>query len=316
MKASNSDKKLLRIAVVAIILLLAALIWLAVNRSVVSGELEETKVSLDETTKFKDELEEEYSTAIAELEAMKSDNVDLNNRIEAQKMELTKQKDEISTLIRSKGELDQARRQLRELKANMDSYVSEINQLKAQNDSLQITSTGLKDTLQVVRENTKLMEEKLTSENLTLAEEREKLSSKVSMASVIKTTNISVKGIMVKKSGKEVSKSKAKSIDMLEICFTAMDNNIVNPGKEQFFIRIISPAGETISSASEGGGVTIANMSNKEIRYTVAKSTDYRNDSLDTCANYESEDGFASGTYNIEVYNKGYLSGKTTFELK
>src|SRR5690606_928028 len=216
MKASNSDKKLLRIAVVAIILLLAALIWLAVNRRVVSGALEETKVSLDETTKFKDELEEEYSTAIAELEAMKSDNVDLNNRIEAQKMELTKQKDEISTLIRSKGELDQARRQLRDLKANMDNYVSEINQLKAQNDSLQITSTGLLDTLQVVRENTKLMEEKLTSENLSLAEEREMLSSKVSMASVIKTTNISVKGIMVKKSGKEVSKSKAKSIDMLE----------------------------------------------------------------------------------------------------
>lgn len=316
MKTSNSDKKLLRFAVVTIIILLAALIYLAVNRSVVSGELKETKESLDETTQLRNELEEEFSTAIAELEAMKSDNLDLNNRIEAQKLELTKQKEEISSLIRAKRDLDQVRKQLKELKTNSDNYIAEINSLKEQNEVLQLTATGLKDTLLIERENKRRIEEKLSTENQLLSEEREKLSSKVSMASVVKTTNIAVRGIMVKKSGKEVSKSKAKSVDMLETCFTAMDNNIVNPGKEQFFIRIITPSGETISSTGEGGGVTIANLANKEIRYTVAKSAEYKNEALDICVNYSSAEGFANGTYTVEIYNKGYLSGTSTFVLK
>lgn len=301
---------------VTIIILLAALIYLAVNRSVVSGELKETKETLDETAQLRDELEEEFATAIAELEALKSDNLDLNNRIEAQKLELTKQKEEISSLIQSKRDLDQARRQLKELRVNLDNYVAEISSLQEQNEVLQLTAAHLKDTLLLERENKRMMEEKLSTENQILSEEREKLSSKVSMASVVKTTNIAVRGIMVRKSGKEVSKSKAKNVDMLEICFTAMDNNIVNPGKEQFFVRVISPAGETISSTGEGGGVTIANLSNKEIRYTVAKSADYKNEALDICANYASADGFADGTYTIEIYNKGYLSGKSTFVLK
>lgn len=320
MKKTNSDKKLLRWAIVIIILLLAGLIYFAINSNKTSGDLLVATEEKDRISSLHLELENEYSLAVAELEELRGDNDDLNNRIEAQILELSNQKQEINRLIKSGHDLNAAKAQIKELRSNLDKYVEEINVLKLENEGLELTNTELRDSvIKATRERRELREKtsELSTENQRLAEEREKLSSKVSRASVLKTSNISVRGMTSTKKGKTVEKSKAKQIDQLEICFSVVENAIVSPGIENYFIRITNPNGETISSASEGGGVTILGDTNKEIRYTISTSATYSNQSPeDICVNYLTDNAFAKGDYSIEVYNKGFLSGRSTFKLK
>lgn len=320
MKKTNSDKKLLRWAIVIIILLLAGLIYFAINSNKASGDLSVVTEEKDKISLLHEELENEYSLAVAELEELRGNNDELNNRIEAQILELSAQKQEINRLIKSGQDLNAARTQIKELRENLNKYVEEINILKAENDGLERTNTELRDSVMTATRERRELREKtteLSTENQRLAEEREKLSSKVSRASVLKTSNISVRGMTNTKKGKAVERSKAKQIDQLEICFSVMENAIVSPGIENYFIRITNPNGETISSASEGGGVTLLSDSNKEIRYTISTSATYNSQSTeDICVTYSTDNVFAKGDYTIEVYNKGYLSGKSTFKLK
>lgn len=320
MKKTNSDKKLLRWAIVVIILLLAGLIYFAINSNKASSDLLVATEEKDRISTLHQELENEYSLAVAELEELRGDNDELNNRIEAQILELSTQKQEINRLIKSGKDLNSAKAQIKELRENLNKYVDEINQLKLENEGLERTNTELRDSVIVgTKERLELREktDELSTENQRLAEEREKLSSKVSRASVLKTSNISVRGMTSTKKGKVVEKSKAKQIDQLEICFSVLENAIVSPGIENYFIRITNPNGETISSAAEGGGVTILSDSNKEIRYTISTSATYNSDKPgDICVSYVSDNEFAKGDYSVEVYNKGYLSGKSVFKLK
>lgn len=320
MKKTNSDKKLLRWAIVVIILLLAGLIYFAINSNKASSDLLVATEEKDRISTLHHELENEYSLAVAELEELRGDNDELNNRIEAQILELSTQKQEINRLIKSGKDLNSAKAQIKELRENLNKYVDEINQLKLENEGLERTNTELRDSVIVgTKERLELREktDELSTENQRLAEEREKLSSKVSRASVLKTSNISVRGMTSTKKGKVVEKSKAKQIDQLEICFSVLENAIVSPGIENYFIRITNPNGETISSAAEGGGVTILSDSNKEIRYTISTSATYNSDKPgDICVSYVSDNEFAKGDYSVEVYNKGYLSGKSVFKLK
>lgn len=320
MKKTNSDKKLLRWAIVVIILLLAGLIYFAINSNKASSDLLVATEEKDRISTLHQELENEYSLAVAELEELRGDNDELNNRIEAQILELSTQKQEINRLIKSGKDLNSAKAQIKELRENLNKYVDEINQLKLENEGLERTNTELRDSVIVGNKERLELREKtdeLSTENQRLAEEREKLSSKVSRASVLKTSNISVRGMTSTKKGKVVEKSKAKHIDQLEICFSVLENAIVSPGIENYFIRITNPNGETISSAAEGGGVTILSDSNKEIRYTISTSATYNSDNPgDICVSYVSDNEFAKGDYSVEVYNKGYLSGKSVFKLK
>jgi len=68
--------------------------------------------------------------------------------------------------------------------------------------------------------------------------------------------------------------------------------------------------GSGIMRPSEGGG--------DGMRYTHMKTIDYSSgEENNTCFVWKpTEANFASGTYNVEVYNKGYLSGTNSFTLK
>jgi hypothetical protein len=151
--------------------------------------------------------------------------------------------------------------------------------------------------------------EKLTTENTTLAK-------KVNIASVVKVANISATGFKVKSSGKEVDQKRADKIDGIKICFDATENAITEQGVEQFYVRIINPNGETQAIENMGSGVFTNEANNEQVKYTSLKGVKYENKSQNTCMNWQPNIPFQEGTYTVEVYNKGYLAGSSTFILK
>jgi hypothetical protein len=142
------------------------------------------------------------------------------------------------------------------------------------------------------------------------------LSKKVNKASVLNASNILVTGLQVKSSGKERKKSRAGSVDRLKICFTVAENDIAEGGYERYYIRVVAPGGFTLGTESDGSGSFPSSEDNTSIRYTLIKEFDYKNNKQDICINWDQDNDFQKGEHKIEIYNKGYLAGSSTFKLK
>ena len=118
-------------------------------------------------------------------------------------------------------------------------------------------------------------------------------------------------------SGKAVKKNYAKNVDQLRICFSTVENEVVAPGTEQFFVRIINPIGETMAIDEVSSGVLIDKATGEEVRYSSIREYDYNQDATEVCFTWAPEvPTFTRGNYQVEVYNKGHLAGLGEFQLK
>jgi myosin heavy subunit len=324
---NSSRQRLLAIAAVVVVALLAINAFLLYNKYSQDKVIDEQKSELVEAEKLKIELEKQYHEALSELEEMRGANEELNAIIDQQKAELKQQKDKIDNLIREGKDLGRARLELKNLKSQVDQYIAQIQQLQAENQMLQEQTEQLTertrfletnlDSQRVVTNQLEGERSALVSEKQQLSAEKQKLSETVNLASVIKVNNVRVTGLKERSSGKTVKKKYAKNVDQLKICFETTANEIARPGVERFFVRIISPIGETMAIDELGSGVMIDKNTGEEIRYTHVKEYDYNNDQTEICFNWDPNLGaFQKGKYKVEIYNKGHLAGIGNFDLK
>jgi myosin heavy subunit len=320
--SQSSQQKLLALATVAIIALLglsAFLIYTKINQDKL---IKSQSSELIEETKVKADLEKEYYQALSDLEEMRSNNSELNAMIETQKTELKAQKDRISSLITTSKDLAKAKEEILRLK----DYVVEVEKLKKQNAALKDTNSILssqRDELQIKVQEVQVSNEELTTSRNSLAsekdqlqQEKEALSKKVDIASSIKVSDIKAFGYKVKGSGKETDSKKAKAIDGIKICFKTTNNVIAANGTETFYVRIINPLGVVMAIQDLGSGNMKLSNTGESVQFTQSVDVQYSDEPKEGCVNWQPGTAFESGTYQVEVYNKGFMSGKGTFALK
>ena len=320
--SQTSQQKLLALATVAIIALLglsAFLIYTKINQDKL---IKSQSSELIEETRLKADLEKEYYQALSDLEEMRSNNSELNAMIETQKTELKAQKDKITSMIATSKDLTKAREEITRLRA----YVTEVENLKKQNAALRDTNTILssqRDELVIqVQQERVTNEELVTSRNVLatekeqLQEEKEVLARKVDIASSIKVSDISAKSYQIRGSGKEADSKKAKRIDGIQICFKTTNNVIAASGNETFYVRLINPLGEVMAIQDLGSGNLSLTNTGESIQYTQAVDVQYTNEPAPGCINWQPGIAFETGTYQVEIYNKGFQSGKGSFVLK
>lgn len=325
MSSTNSNRKFMAWAIAAIVLLLATNVYQWWKISQLQKESTVTKTELTEVEETKALLEKDYELALASLDELKGDNEELNQVIEGQKAELKKQKDRISGLIKTSGQLEKAKKEIAMLTATAQKYVDEINQLKAENEMLTSENTQLKTETESLNTNLQAVtqeKETVQKEKEQITQEKERLSSdfamvsiKANKASVIALKEVDVKGFRVKESGKLSKRKSASSVDLLEVCFTMVPNEIADKGVEKFIVKLIGPDGVTIHNPQMGGTFK-KEADGTESKYTF--SSNYSSPAKDekVCAKYEPKMELQKGIYNIEIYNKGYITGKGSFKLR
>lgn len=326
MTSDSSKQRLIAIGAVVIVLLLGANVFFLINKAKQDSENTELTSQLSESEQLKVELEKQYYESLSELEAMKGSNEELNALIDEQKMELETQKNQISRLLADNKNLDGARRQLRDLKTQADGYVAEIQQLQTENKELRGQTqrlTAQTDSLSSSLANKTMEADELnearamlTSEKENLSVENERLNQKVTAASAIRVENVNVEGMKTRSNGSGTDKKRAKNIDYLQICFDAMPNRVIGSGAEKFYVRIINPTGETLASDELGSGILIDNNTGERVKFTKMKEADYANQQEQFCTNWTPNTPFASGKYDVQIYNKGYLTGTGSLTLK
>ena len=324
-KSDNSKQRIIAIAAVIILALLAVNVFLLVGYNKKGSEANALTSQLEESEQLKAELEKQYYDALSELEEMRGSNDELNALIDQQKEELTQQKDRIERLLKDNRNLGSARKEVKRLSAQVEQYLAEINQLKAENEELTARTVSLSEANEnlssdladqkVANEELSSVRATLVSEKEDLLKDREMLSGKVNLASVIKVSNIEASGIKVRKSGKGVKKNNAKNIDHVQICFTTTENLVSDPGMELFLVRIINPLGETLFIDELGSG-EFTNATGEQMRYTQVKEVEYDQNQGNYCMKWAPGQAFQSGSYDVEIYNKGHLAGTGKLDLK
>ena len=316
--AKKSSTPWLPIAIVAGLLLLGVAAWLTYESMSTTRQLEQKVAELEESEKLKTELEGQFNQAIAELDALKGDNVQINALIDQQKAELETQKNQIGVLLQDKKKLDAARREINGIKAKVAEYIAQVEQLRAEQEQLTQDNQQLKadkDSLSYTLQSKLAENETLSTAKAQLVSDREELTKSVTAGSVIKVKDIKVTGMKVKKSGKATERESAKRVDQLKICFTTIANDVVQPGNEKFYIRVINPKGETLAIDDLGSGTTV-DKNGQEVRFTQVQEYDYANDETQLCFVWKPNTAFQSGKYKVEIYNKGFFAGSDDFETK
>ena len=279
-----------------------------------------TKVSeLEEAENIRIELEDQYTQALTELEDMRGQSEELNALIDQQQGELEEQRNKIARLIRDKKKRNVAKEELENLKVQIAAYKAEVDELKTQNEMLAMQNDSLASqnlALQTDLQTQFSANQQLEEAKAVLVSEKEGLSKTVHFASVVQVKNVKADGFKIKGNGKPVKRKVAKAVNQLKVCFTTTVNEIARPGVEKFYVRLVNPIGETLAIEELGSGTIVNKKTEEEIRFTHVEEYEYSNDETELCFMWEPQVALQNGSYQVEIFNKGYLCGAGAFMLK
>lgn len=282
----------------------------------------EEKVLSIERAKFKsDSL---YTEMKQDLAFHKQNNEDLYTQIVAKEEELEKLYVKINRLI-GQAERDQAAKkkvssklaalskEISSLNEFVDAQTKDIEELRVENQRLK----RQKDSLARVANENSEKNKNLINSTTQLSEENKELNSKVDEASVLRVVNIKSVGLRTRNNGKRVGVAAAKRTEIVETCFEIVPNTITPKGVNRFYLRMIDPAGFTVQDRGRGSG-RLTTVKGDRVDYTTSKTFDYDPSIFSLCIEWDSYPStpFISGTYTIEVYNKGRLVGTQLFNTK
>lgn len=254
--------------------------------------------------------EEELASTMQQLNAIK---VELEQKItEIQKLggdvtELQKAKAEIDT------ELKRSRRAngqvIKELKDRVEGYQElldlkdeELTKLKSVNKELMSENTTLKT-----------QKNQLGDSINRLAQTKDELATKVSIASQLKAENVSIKALNDKGKERETP-FKNRQLDKLKVDFNLAENNVAPIEGKKIMIRIIDQNNQVLFDVSRGSGTFIYN--GKEEFYTASQEILFDNTKQKVTYIYEKGSEYESGSYTLEIYCEDYKIGSGKFEVK
>ncbi len=248
----------------------------------VVNELEDLRVNYDQALQEKTEVSHKFEEAKARIDSL----------IEAVK----KQKRITSSVIRKyKHEIAVLKAQQAKLYKLADSLRAANMQLVTENDSL----------------NTNLEQQKQFND--TLLNKNEQLSQTLNRAKILYPTNIVAQGVKIRKSGKISETSKYYRATHVRVCFTIPKNEILETGKQKFYVSVVNPKGEIIGSQQ-----TIQ-ADEESVVISGSEEIIYENNALKVCVFVKPKDKkkeIVKGTYKVAVYHNGHKVGTTGLKLE
>lgn len=269
-------------------------------------------------------LRQEHEEIVVQLEKMQESNLNSNKMIADQEEEIGRRKQIIEQLLKkietgevSAAELEYAKKEIETLKKLRDQYLSSILLLRKEHQTAiegahqsEFVANQLRDTIvevksQVVKAN--LDRQRMVEENYVY-------KNQLDRASALLVKSVTIKTIKTKKNNKERVTDIAKVVDKLNICFDVEANKVASPGEDTIKVRILAPSGVTLKA--EGfSGVVYNKDTYQNVNFTTSTAFRYDMSTRNMCVAWVQNKAFEPGNYFLEFYNKGYLVGRSAFQL-
>lgn len=251
----------------------------------------------------KNELQRELDDAALRLDALKTSNARADSLLRTKDKEIDDLRRRVQNIINDRNatreQLAEARRLLAQLKGNIETYVAEIESLKAQN-------------VQLVEQKKTLTEERdVALQNLDsvgqVIQQKEEL---IDIGSTLHASNFSIIGIQEKNSGKEKVTTKAKRVDKLRISFVIDENRLTSSGPKDIYVAITAPDGRPVAVEELGSG-SFVTRDGTEKPYTKKVQIYYeQGKKIPVTLEWSQDKDFQTGNYKIEIYNNGFKIGE------
>ncbi len=252
----------------------------------------------------KDRLNLEVEKIEAELDKVNSLNVNLSDRLQQEQklarakiaeLKLSLQKGQLT-----QGDLDEAQKQIKELREFVKNYNDQITRLEKENSYLKTERDSLKTTANSYSEKADNLEK-----------ENESLNAKVKVGAALKAAGVRTQAFKVKSSGKNILVTRASTANKLTITFAIVSNPLAEKNYHKVFLRVFDPAGNLIADENN---TFVAD--GQQMQYTNAIEFSYNDDETVYKIDWTNPKEFIKGKYSIILYADGYVMGKDEIELR
>lgn len=303
----GSNKKSFYLVLIVLLILLNG--FFAFNHWSTKKELEKVESERTELDSLYNFVQKELNVNELRLDSMTGQNVKLDSLLELRVAELSATKAEIEELLRKNklnlNEISYLKKKILKLNNDNKAYVAQIDSLNKEVEYLTLVNDSL---------STDLKSEKAMNQNLM--SEREVLSKKVALGSLLRPENLEATGIRIRGNGSERETNRANRSDKLRFCFDVPENPVAEKGEKTILLRLLNPQGSTVAIKSQGSGIFIVAETGEQMQYTTKGSFKYEGKKKSVCMYWDQTNPFPEGEYTAYFYQDGHLLKEQKFELK
>ena len=247
----------------------------------------------------KEEMENEYSNFANQYDELqiKINNDSLYQKLEQEKLKTQRLLEELRQVKSSNAaEIMRLRKELKTVRAVMRTYIIQID-----------SHNRIKQQLTSENQSVKKKYNEATQQISSLSEEKKTLNEKVTLASQLDATHITV--TPTNKRGKKTDR--IKRITRLDISFTVVKNITAETGQRTLYVRITKPNQEVLTKSA----ANTFPYENRNIAYSIKKYIEYTGEEQNVTVYWNVEEFLQAGTYRVDIFADGNLIGSQTFDL-
>ncbi|MDX2188540.1 MAG: hypothetical protein SFY32_01640 [Bacteroidota bacterium] len=301
---------LTKVLIPLVIIETGAIIFLITQLNDKSNEVKQlTEVVSNKDQEVIDKTKE-LENISAEFERVKAEREKLGLANDSLDVQLTQLNTAITQLKRSKSIDANKRKELEQMVSKLREEITKRDQeivvLKSQNDSLTTNVNQLSSE-----------KAKLSDSISSVSSKRQDLEGKLAYARILKAENFKI--VVVKENNKEIeddkNEFKASKIHRIKVVYSLADNKAAEQSDKEFYLRMVTPNGETFSDPSNGGGnITLADGST--IAFTTKQTIKFDNSNQSITFTTIGGIKYVPGSYTLEIYCEGYKIGSSKFTAK
>lgn len=194
-------------------------------------------------------------------------------------------------------EIARLKKELATLRKIMRNYVIQIDSLNRANEQLKVEKN---EAVKKYRQ--------ASTTAASLKREKEKLTERVTLASKLDATSISVTPVTSR--GKLAKR--IKKMEQFVINFKIAKNVTAPVGEKVVYARIMKPD-DDILVKSRGDVFT---FEGKDINYSIKKMIEYEGEEVPVTMYWNIEEFLSPGTYRVDIFADGNLIGQRSFTLE
>jgi hypothetical protein len=292
----KKESIIITIASVVIALLIIALFIVFRNAKNTEKEMQEM---VEQINYEKEALEEEYS----DLAFFEGFNHTLQNDSILKLLDTEKQRVQLlleelrQTKATNARRISELKKELASVRKIMISYVNQIDSLNKINTHLMRENTDIKNRYTAA-----------TQTVATLSQEKEDLTEKVKLASMLEVRDIVVTTL----NERERATSRLRKIALIKFDFVVLKNITTPTGNKIVYLRIITPD-ERILNKRE---TDVFEFEGSNIKFSCKKQFEYMGEEVAETLYWSVEEVLIEGTYRVDIFIDANLVGSQTFVLK
>lgn len=293
-KKKINKMALLIMAVVVLLLLIGGALYYIFHQKQQMKELQQTYV-LD-----KESMEDDLNEISLQYEGVKFkvSNDSLLNLLSTEQAKVQRLQEELRTVkATNTKEINRLKKELATLRKIMRNFVIQIDSLNRANAKLTVEKNDAVKKYQ-----------QASSTASSLQKEKEKLTERVTLASRLDATGISVTPV---NSRGKLAKN-IKKMEQFVVSFRIAKNVTAQVGEKIIFVRIMKPDDDVLMKSR----ANTFSFEGKEINYSMKKLIEYSGEEVDVTMYWNIEEFLSPGTYRVDIFADGNLIGRKSFALE